>query len=98
MQQPNRSSNLSLSEALHCYWPNLIGVAVFPAVASVGMKIFHVPFPVFLAFFVLVWGPAVLANLNGRAPNMLLTIMWGIWMGGVMLAFILLQIIKAFVA
>lgn len=58
MHRPDQNSKMSLPDALRHYWPNLIGVALFPSVFFIGVEIFHIPFLVFVPLFFLVCGLA----------------------------------------
>ncbi|MFM2295314.1 MAG: hypothetical protein RLZZ350_1727 [Verrucomicrobiota bacterium] len=77
---------------------NLIGVAVFPSTAFIGVELFHMPLLDFVPAFFLVCGLAGWPYLARRAPYTFWIVVCGIWMAGALFGAVLLQIIKKFIA
>jgi hypothetical protein len=92
-ESPN--TKMTVPQALRRYWVNLLGVALFPSACFIGIEVYRVSFWVFLPFFFLVCGLAGWPYLTRRAPYAFWLVACGIWMAGVMLGGLLLEIIKA---
>jgi len=94
MTEEKQKVKLSLEVALSRYWKYLIGVALFPFVFFFGGEFFHIPFAVFVIPFFAVGLLAAWPLFRFGAPYLFWIVAMGVWMGGIILAVVLFQIIN----
>ncbi len=84
---------LPLEQALKAYWKNLIGLAVFPPVAFIGIGGFELPSALFMPCFFAAGLPALWPYLTKRTPYSFWIVAMGVWMASSMISVMLMVIL-----
>lgn len=85
---------LPLGDALKRYWPYLIGITVFPTIATFGLDVFGLPFGPFLILFFCVFAFAAWPFFRFDAPYSFWLCACGFFFLGGLVAALLVQLYR----